>query len=388
MDIKKPDKTPTPSPPVDQTDKQSVDKAPVRKKHRLHLSRKTWIIIGVSASVVLLAGIVVAIILIRHHHKKPAVVIKKIQVAAKPVTVPAPLTGLPVSTAAAAKPISAVIEENLYPDARPQSGLSAAGTVYEALAEGGITRYEAFYQEPFPADLGPVRSLRTYFAYWGREYNVPVAHAGGNMDALDLIGPLNMKNLDQFANGSYFRRISSRYSPHNLYIYGASLEKLLSDKGYATAPDFTPWPRKSDAKPTTPPTPPTASTITVNFSYNDYQVKFTYNPTKDNYTRYLRGVLDTDANGNTPITPKDVIVMYVPTSYGKTRIGEDTVIMGLIGTGHAQVFQDGKVTEGTWAKSSATARTTFTDTAGKAIALNRGQTWVCVIPTGNSVVFQ
>ncbi len=356
-------------------------KVPEKKKR---LSKKTWIIIGVISALVLIAAAAGGYIYYRHHKKKAVVVVQKPTEPPKPVLVAAPLTGVLGSAEAAAKPVVAVIEENLYPDARPQSGLSSAGIVYEALAEGGITRYEAFYQEPLPPDLGPIRSLRTYFAYWGREYNVPVVHAGGNLDALDLIGPLGMKNLDQFSNGSYFRRITTRYAPHNLYIYGQNLEKLMSDKGYATKPDFTPWPHKDDAKATTP----NASTINVDYSYFDYQVKFTYNPDTNNYTRYLRNVLDTDANGNTPIKPKNIVVMYMPTSYGKTRIGEDTVIMQVVGSGKGQVFQDGTETDITWSKASNTARTTLTNANGQPVSLDRGQTWVCVVPVGKTVTFQ
>jgi len=366
--------------------------APSSKKRRFHLSRRTWIIIGASSCAVLIIVLVVVLFLTRHHFTKAVVpVVQKVKVTAppKPILAPSPLTGLEVSPAVAANPVTAVIQENLYPNARPQSGLSSAGVVYEALVEGGITRYEAFYQEPFPADIGPVRSLRTFFAYWGREYNVPVVHAGGNIDAINLITPLGMKNIDGLANGSYFRRITTRAAPHNFYIYGPSLQKLVSDKGFATAPDFTAWPRKSDTKPSkTAPVAPTAATITVNFSGFDYQAKFTYNATTDNYTRYLAGVLDTDANGNTPIQPKNVVVMYEPFSLKLTTGNEETPVLGLIGTGKVQVFEDGNVTQGTWTKSSNTARTTFTDAAGKPIALNRGQTWVCVVPVGNSVVYQ
>ncbi len=41
------------------------------------------------------------------------------------------------------RPITAIIEN--HQDARPQSGLSNADTVYEAVAEGGITRFLAIF---------------------------------------------------------------------------------------------------------------------------------------------------------------------------------------------------------------------------------------------------
>ncbi|MGL4482648.1 MAG: DUF3048 domain-containing protein, partial [Lactococcus garvieae] len=55
------------------------------------------------------------------------------------------LTGLETTADKAKRPITAVMVEN-SPEARPQSGLKDAGVVFEAVAEGGITRFVALYQ--------------------------------------------------------------------------------------------------------------------------------------------------------------------------------------------------------------------------------------------------
>ena len=140
-------------------------------------------------------------------------VIKVIKKPAKPTTVASPLTGLQVAPKIAEQPITAVVIEN-HPDARPQSGLSQAGVVYEALAEGGITRFLAFFLDEKPKEVGPIRSIRTYFVDWALEFNAPVAHVGGNIDALDIINPLGMKDMNEFAYGPYFYRTTDRYAPH------------------------------------------------------------------------------------------------------------------------------------------------------------------------------
>ena len=59
--------------------------------------------------------------------------------------------------AAAKLPVTGVMIEN-SPAARPQSGLKKAGVVYEAVAEGGITRFLALYQGEKPALIGPVQA--------------------------------------------------------------------------------------------------------------------------------------------------------------------------------------------------------------------------------------
>ena len=66
--------------------------------------------------------------------------------------------------------------ENLYPDARPQSGLQSAGVVYEALAEGGITRFLAIFGDQAAKSIGPVRSLRPYYIDWALEYGASLSH--------------------------------------------------------------------------------------------------------------------------------------------------------------------------------------------------------------------
>ena len=76
-----------------------------------------------------------------------------------------PLTGLEVASQEAITAAATCVMIENSPDARPQSGLDQAGVVFEANAEGGITRFMAIYQEAKPQFLGPIRSLRmTYSA--------------------------------------------------------------------------------------------------------------------------------------------------------------------------------------------------------------------------------
>jgi hypothetical protein len=48
-------------------------------------------------------------------------------------------------------------------------GLNRADMVYELLAEGSITRYEAIFHERDPEEVGPVRSAR-----FGDRYILPM----------------------------------------------------------------------------------------------------------------------------------------------------------------------------------------------------------------------
>ncbi len=304
----------------------------------------------------------------------------------KPTTKPSPLTGVAVAPELADRPITAVVIEN-HPDARPQSGLGQAGVVYEALAEGGITRFLAFFLDTRPAVLGPVRSLRTYFVDWALEFNAPVAHAGGNADAIDLISPLGLKDMDGLGIGPpTFYRTNDRYAPHNFYTTSDLLDALEKRYNYNKPADFTPSPRKADAPPAAG-TPAGHGVIDIDYSYNGYQVEYKYDPATNDYARFLAGAPHIDRNTGTQIHVKNVVVQYMPTSYGTTRIGEDTVIMGTPGSGKAIVFRDGTAVEGTWSKTAHTQRAQLLDGAGTPIPLDAGNTWYSIVPTSKTVSY-
>jgi hypothetical protein len=84
---------------------------------------------------------------------------------------------------------------------------------------------------------------------------------------------------------------------------------------------------------------------------------------------------------------KNVVVQFVPTSYGYTRIGEATVIMQTVGSGRAVVFRDGGAVEGTWKKDLHNSRTRLLDANGKEIELNAGNTWYSIVPLGRTVTY-
>lgn len=166
-----------------------------------------------------------------------------------PSTVASPLTGIQVTPALAKRPVTDVMIENSI-DARPQSGLESAGVVFEAVAEGGITRFSALFQEAEPQLIGPVRSVRPYYMDWVAPFQASVAHVGGSPDGLKKVRG-GMRDLDEFFNPGSYWRSTSRAAPHNVYTSFAKLDALNKSKGYKTS-TFTSWPRKQDAPLATP----------------------------------------------------------------------------------------------------------------------------------------
>lgn len=297
---------------------------------------------------------------------------KTISIKQEKAKYPSLLTGEMKKTKAEAnvRPFAIVIENSL--DARPQSNLSKAGLVYEAMTEGGITRFLAFYDK-VPDEVGPVRSARTFFVSWAHELPAFFAHCGGNADAIDWIPTLsNFFDLDEFAYGSYFWRSSDRYAPHNLYTSGENLEKLVKDQGWQTNLDYPAWQFKNEAENENR---GTGQGVTIDFSSPAFLVNYSYDKEKNYYKRALAGAPHLDVDGE-PITVKNVVIAYYE---GELRDAPaDNTVSWYLETdkgGKAKVLMDGKVIEGTWARSS-DGRTRFFDSVGKEISFNRGNTWI------------
>lgn len=275
----------------------------------------------------------------------------------------------------------AVVIENLVA-ARPQSGLSQANIVYEALAEGGITRFLALYAGQPVSEIGPVRSARPYFVDLVLEYGALFAHAGGSPQAIADIRSEGVFDLNQFYNSQYYWRDKTRQvaSEHTLFSSSQLLTFALRDKKAAATADFDSWIFKDDTPLNS--RPQEQKTITIDFSSFSYKVEYSYDRAKNDYVRSLAGAPHLD-KGGAAIRPKNVIVQKV-----KTRlIDAERLGMDIVGQGDAIVFRDGVATVGHWEKKSKTGRTTFTDAAGVAIEFNAGQTWVEVVPTDREILY-
>lgn len=341
-------------------------------------NRREWLI---SAGFIIIGGVIVATVLTRIEPKpvvsaaKP-VVVKKI--VPKPTTVASTLSGLQVDAALNAKSVTGVMVEN-SPDARPQSGLSQASVIFEAIAEGGITRFLSLFQDTAPEDVGPIRSARPYYLQWAMGFDAGYAHVGGSPEALADIKAWGVKDLDQFANSGSYHRISTRAAPHNVYTSIAALNQLETAKGYTTS-SFTGFERKAEAKAKTP----TAKSIDMKLSGPLYNTHYDYNATTNSYNRSEGGAPHMDAATNTQLSPKVLVSLIMP--YGLQSDGHHSEY-NTIGSGAAYIFQDGNVTIGQWAKTANNIQFSFTDAAGKPIKLNPGQTWLTALGAPSEVSY-
>lgn len=349
-------------------------------KERLkQLSKKQWAIIIVAA-VLLLGGIGYGVyaLFIKDDTKPIAKTEPKKDAPKeipKPTVVPSKLTGLPVPPENNERQVTGIMIENST-DARPQSGLNDAGVIFEAIAEGGITRFLTLFQDAEPEYVGPVRSVRPYYVQWAMGFDASVAHVGGSADGLALVR--STKDLDQFANSGAFWRVNSRYAPHNMYTSIPKLNEVENKRGY-TKSDYTGFARKEKDSPA--PTA-TARSIDLNISSATYNVHYDYEPTTNSYKRSEGGKPHTDEKSGTQLMPKVVIALVMT----QGRNGVYTTY-NTIGSGKVFVFQDGAVIEGTWNKESNKSQFVFKDVNGAPLLLNPGQTWLSVVGSADRVKY-
>ncbi|HJY99056.1 MAG TPA: DUF3048 domain-containing protein [Patescibacteria group bacterium] len=327
------------------------------------------------------------------------------------------------------RPITAVIENHL--DSRPASGLSKADVIYEAVAEGGITRFLSVFYCGVAAETikaAPIRSARIYFVNMAAGYGTkPIfLHQGGannfcstcpggvklrgeidpKVDAYAFLDKLGWRNgqhgndMDGGFNVGFPVVVRDQYRlsseaaawEHSVVADLDEVYKEADKRGFkyedgdggAWTEGFREWTFQDGGAISSP----AATSIKFDFwtSMAGYDVEWKYDAASNFYARYNGGEAQVDwAFEKAPITAKNVIVMFAKETGPVDR--ELHMFYQVIGTGEALIFQNGDVIKGTWEKASALDREVFYDTNGKEIKIVRGPVWVEIVPAGNNVSY-
>lgn len=306
------------------------------------------------------------------------------------------------------RPLAVMIEN--HQEARPQSGLSHADVVYEAVAEGGITRFMGVFYCGASAEevqVGPVRSARVYFISWASEYSdYPLyAHVGGanKPGPADALGQINdmgwylYNDLNQFSIGfptywrDYERLGHTVATEHTMYsttdkLWAVAAQRGITDKdknGNQWDKSFAKW-KFADGQAAAS---PKASKISFPFwaGYSEYSVSWTYDASSNTYKRENGSQPHMDLDNNQQLSTSNVVLQLTP---AKGPIDElKHMLYTTTGTGKALVFQNGNVIEANWSKKDRTGRTVYTDKAGKEIQFVRGQIWIEVLDPATKVQY-
>ncbi|MPQ42199.1 DUF3048 domain-containing protein [Clostridium tarantellae] len=288
-------------------------------------------------------------------------------------------TGEKISSLSESKfPFFCIIENSV--NSRPQSGLSEADIVYETLAEGGIPRFLALFNNNSPKKIGPVRSVRPYFIDITKEFNLPFAHCGGSAEALSTISSNNtLQSINEIAQTNFFWRDNDRAAPHNLYTSAENIRNFINLNDLNTSSE---------------------NFLKFDSAYWNYEelnevnfIKFSpsknystnYKYTNGKYVKYMDNELAIDKNNNNPLTFKNIIIQ-------KTKISlhpdGNHININLLGYGDGYLCSNGKIEKITWSKSTETSPTLIKNSSGKEVPLSSGNTIWHIIDSNTELFFE
>ncbi len=284
-----------------------------------------------------------------------------------------PLTGLPSAKKSDQRVVAVMV--NNHHKARPQSGLDQADIVYEALAEGNITRFLALFQSQKPEMIGPVRSARPYFIRLSQGFNSLYVCHGWSPEAKKMLTRGDADSLNGlFYDGTLFHRVSFRQAPHNSYISFSNIEKGAKQKKYKMTDQIKPLPFDLSGKgiQSQAGTQP-VKRATIRYAA-DNTPGYEYDASKHYFVRTINGQTAKDRESGKPLIANNVMILGAKhkfiDDYGRRSI--DTA-----SGGNGYLLQNGKAIAIQW-KNQNGRLLPYKD--NKPLAFIPGKTWVNLVP--------
>ena len=273
------------------------------------------------------------------------------------------------------------IDNNI--NARPQSGLQEADSVFEILVEGGMTRFLAFFLDNTSKYLGPIRSARPTDPTMVRPYGGTLVVSGATAGLIPSIRELGVPVLEEQSSPVMFR-ISSRNAPHNLYADTELVRQRIDDRGfYFIQPGPGPlypfglnqnnWNDGADK-------------ITIKYSEfttviwkldGDKYSRFIIDNYSDNKEATAHNFISQDGNYTDILKTETIVVIQGPLYKDKATTLPSVLTVGV---GNAYVFNQGKYIEGSWRRGDITEPFVLTDINGNDIEVPPSTQWVHILP--------
>lgn len=287
------------------------------------------------------------------------------------------------------RPINVRVDNS--PQGRPQAGIERADVVWEALAEGGVTRLTATFHCRQPATVGPVRSARLIDLQLTPMLDAWLVHVGASQPVTDMIwaAPYADRSINEWAGDPAFYRVDSApVGWLRTYSTGDRLRALIDQRGGAglTGP-LRGWLFSAD-----PPTGGEAATA-ISIPYQPGTtavVNYRYDPNSGRYFRFQGQGAHTVQSGQ-QIAPNNVIVLAAPmtvTPIVEDSLGGRSLHFDLVGEGEAYLFRDGRVYPARWIREGENALVRLVDDNDRIIPLAFGQSWVQIVPDTMGVGFE
>ncbi len=278
------------------------------------------------------------------------------------------------------------IDNNI--NARPQSGLQEADSVYEILVEGGMTRFLALFLDNTSKYLGPIRSARPTDPTVIRPFDATLVVSGATDGLIPSIRELGVPVLEEVNSPAMFR-IGSRKAPHNLYADTELVRGVIDSKGYKF---LQPGPN--------PLYPFGFDQTTWNSGANKITIKYSEYTTviwKKDGEKYSRFIIDAyssdkeavahnfisqDGNYSDILTTESIVVIQ-----GALYKDKATTLPSIltVGIGDLFIFNDGKYTQGTWRRTDITEPFEFYDINQNPIEVPPSSQWIHIVPNEGQI---
>lgn len=390
--------------------------SPRRKRRRVNYGRVFALLVVFVAVIALFIALVVSVVKgitgeDTSKEKQNEVKVETVEVLVKPwetmddTETISNLSGLPIKKEEAQKRPVAIMYHNRL-DTLPQAGLSNAEIVYEVPTEGEVVALLGVFQDLSQATYGPIRSIRKNVIGYSFDNDAILVHyksgevANYGTGIAQALKSLNSANIDA---GSYEAEMTKdvvisagtiqsqattsseeKVTTENQTVKFVTRDGIISTwakKGYKTLREADKQVKlfkfglsdetELDYK---------ANVVTIEYSW--YQTsEFRYDAKAKVYKRFqtigntemqqMDSMGTTEEYDDEALEYKNVIIEYVESKNGDIAIA---------GAGEGLYITNGTYMPIKWSKADEYEPTVYTDLAGNEIELNRGRTWIAVVP--------
>jgi len=262
---------------------------------------------------------------------------------------------------------------------RPSLGLEKADVIYIEEVEGGLTRMVAVFASAKP-NVRAVRSIRSSDPELLGQYGkITVVASGGGSQAMRVLDRSSLHSSINDRGQVGFSRDRSRPAPYNVVSNLAEVSAAIKGDGVRNV-GFT-W-AATDRR-----LAGATAAATVSTRVGSTPVGFVWDAKLARYVRTVSGRRILTADGAQVAKP-NVLVQFcqiIPDRTDHDVNGNPTMYTKSVGSGRVVLFRNGKEIVGRWSRSSLSAPTRFTDTAGKPLLFAPGGTFVALVRPGAPV---
>lgn len=297
------------------------------------------------------------------------------------------LTGLEVrDEIAAQRPVAIMVDNEKR--ALAHYGTAEADVVYEMMnstANGRITRLMCLYKDwANLGQTGSIRSVRTTNIILADEYNAVLIHDGGPF----YIKPYFAQPYAAHISGGFTRVKNGKPTEFTEYVLGPELVKRFASAKIPTT--YTQAPERGShfvfaGAEVELGGGQVANNVELGAVFPHNQSRLQFNAGTRTYDYYEYGAIHADAEDGQVMTFKNVILQNV--SFNQLD-KNGYLTYNVIGSGSGFYITNGKAVPITWSKGSETGMTHFYGADGNEISINRGKTYIGLVPsdTWGSVV--